>query len=147
MNALNPGHAPLFGKRVLVIEDNAQNMRLFRAVLQLAGALVLTADRALPGIEIARRELPDLILMDIQMPDMDGLTATRRIRASEETRHLPIIAVTASVLDVDQYRVREAGCDGYLPKPINPDTFADEVVALLERARHPVACGCGGKDG
>jgi CheY-like chemotaxis protein len=124
---------PLKGRRVLVIEDSVQNIRLFRAVLRLAGATVLDAERALSGIDIARREKPDIILMDIQMPGMDGLTATRLLRECEETRHIPVVAVTASVLEGDRDEVIAAGCDGYLTKPIDPDTFAEAIAGFLPR--------------
>jgi two-component system cell cycle response regulator DivK len=132
--------APLAGTRVLIIEDTPQNLRLFRAVLRLEGAEVLEADRAAAGIEIAGRERPDIILMDIQMPEMDGLEATRRLRRDEATRAIPIIAVTASVLDADRHHIIAAGCDGYIPKPIDPARFGGQIAAFLPRgvpaARH-----------
>ena len=122
----------LSGRRVLVIEDNAQNLRLLRAVLELEDARVLEAQRARAGIEIARRERPDLILMDIQMPDMDGLTATRILKNDPQTREVPVVAVTASVLDMDQDQTREAGCSGHITKPIDPATFVETVAAFLK---------------
>jgi len=121
----------LAGARVLIIEDTPQNLRLFRAVLRLEGAEVLEADRAAAGIEIAGRERPDIILMDIQMPEMDGLEATRRLRRDEATRAIPIIAVTASVLDADRHHIIAAGCDGYIPKPIDPARFGGQIAAYL----------------
>jgi two-component system cell cycle response regulator DivK len=121
----------LEGKRVLVIEDTAENMRLFRAVLKLEGVEVLEADGARKGIEIAEREKPDLILMDIQMPDMDGLEATRLLRSNESTSGIPIVAVTASVMDRDRSKTLEAGCDGHIPKPIDPSVFGKQIAAFL----------------
>jgi CheY-like chemotaxis protein/two-component sensor histidine kinase len=112
--------AALNGKRVLVIEDTAENMRLFRAVLKLEGALVLEADGARRGIEIAQSEQPDMILMDIQMPEMDGLEATRLLRSNPQTCNIPIVAVTASVMDRDRSKTLEAGCDGHIPKTYRP---------------------------
>jgi two-component system cell cycle response regulator DivK len=121
----------LQGRRVLVIEDTEQNMRLFRAILQMEGAEVLEADRARVGVAIAEREHPDVILMDIQMPDMDGLAATRLLRSQALTRDIPIIAVTASVMDEERDKTFEAGCDGFISKPIDPDMFGSQVAAYL----------------
>ena len=123
----------LVGKRVLVIEDTVENMRLFRAVLKLEGVIVLEADGARKGIEIAEREQPDLILMDIQMPDMDGLTATRLLRAEPKTSEIPIVAVTASVMDKDRSKTLEAGCDGHIPKPIDPSIFGQQIAVFLRQ--------------
>lgn len=123
--------SPLKGKRVLVIEDTAENMRLFRAVLKLEGVIMLEAEGAVKGIEIAQNELPDMILMDIQMPDMDGITATKILRADPKTRDIPIVAVTASVMDRDRSKTLEAGCDGHIPKPIDPFTFGEQIAAYL----------------
>lgn len=125
---------PLQDKRVLVIEDKAENTRLFRAVLKLEGAQVFEAAEAEVGIEMARREQPDIILMDVQMPGMDGLTATRLLRADAQTRAIPIIAVTASVMERDRQQILEAGCDGHISKPINPQTFGEQIAAFLPHA-------------
>ncbi len=122
----------LEGKRVLVIEDTAENMRLFRAVLKLEGVEVLEAENAPAGIEMAARESPDLILMDIQMPEMDGLTATRLLRAEPTTAHSPIVAVTASVTEKDRSKTLEAGCDGHIPKPIDPSIFGQQLAGFLK---------------
>lgn len=121
----------LEGKRVLVIEDTPENMRLFRAVLKLEGVQMLEADGARAGIEIAQTEQPDMILMDIQMPDMDGLEATRLLRADPQTRDIPIIAVTASVMDSDRHKTIEAGCNAHISKPIDPAVFAQQIAVYL----------------
>ena len=121
----------LQGKRVLVIEDTVQNMRLFRAILQMEGAEVLEAEGAPAGIALAEREQPDLIIMDIQMAGMDGLTATRLLRSKDITRDIPVVAVTASVMDMDRDKTFEAGCDGFISKPIDPDIFGDQIAAFL----------------
>ena len=123
---------PLQGKRVLIIEDNAENRRLFQAILKLEGALVLEADGAQLGVELAGREQPDLILMDIHMPEMDGLTATRLLRANPATAEIPIIAVTASVMSRDKGKITEAGCDGHIAKPIDPFLFPQQIAAYLK---------------
>lgn len=127
---MNEGH--LEGKRVLVIEDTAENMRLFRAVLRLEGAEIFEAADARTGIELARAEQPDIILMDIQMPEMDGLEATRILRGEASTQNIPIVAVTASVMDSDRDKTLEAGCDGHIPKPIDPMIFASQVAVFLK---------------
>lgn len=126
---MNEGH--LEGKRVLVIEDTAENMRLFRAVLRLDGAEIYEAADARTGIEMACEKQPDIILMDIQMPDMDGLEATRILRGEARTKDIPIVAVTASVMDSDRDKTLEAGCNGHLPKPIDPMTFASQIAVFL----------------
>lgn len=122
----------LAGRRVLVVEDNHENMRLFRAVLRLEGADVLEAEAAMIGVEMARRERPHIILMDIHMPGVDGLTATRLLRADEQTRSIPIVAVTASVMEKDREKTMEAGCDGLIPKPIDPHTFGRQLAEFIK---------------
>jgi CheY-like chemotaxis protein len=119
-------------RRILIVEDTPENRKLFRAVLRLDGAEVLEASSAQQGIEIAGRELPDLILMDIQMPGVDGLEATRRLRADARTSSIPIIAVTASVMERDRHQTLEAGCDGHIAKPIDPSTFGSQIAAYIK---------------
>ena len=121
----------LAGKRILIIEDTPENLRLFRAVLRLEDAVVLEAERALLGIEIARRELPDIILMDMQMPEMDGLTATRILCADPRTKDIPVLIITASAMREDKQRAFDAGCSGYITKPIEPLTFVKQIAAFL----------------
>ncbi len=121
----------LEGKRVLVIEDIPENMRLFRAVLRMEGAQILEAEGARAGIEMAQNEQPDMILMDIQMPEMDGLEATKLLRADPQTCDIPIVAVTASVMDTDRHKTLEAGCDGHIPKPIDPAVFGQQLAVYL----------------
>jgi len=125
------GEPALAGRRVLVVEDVLENLRLFRAILQLEGAQVLEAASGREGIEIATREQPDIILMDMQMPEMDGLTASRLLRAEPRTRHIPIVVITASAMDEDRRRALEAGCDGYISKPIDPVIFGSQIAEFL----------------
>ena len=117
--------------RILIIEDSPTNMMLSVAVLESAGHTPLQAERAAAGIEIARREHPDLILMDIQLPDMDGMEATRILKAGADTQHIPIIALTAFAMKGDRERIMESGCDGYIEKPISYKEFLSEVDAIL----------------
>ena len=124
--------ALLTGKRILVIEDIIENMRLFEAILKMDGAEVLSASNARDGIAFARSHEPDLILMDIHMPEMDGLTATRILRADPDTTAIPIVAVTASVMLDDLNDTLEAGCNGYITKPLEPLQFARQLLPYLQ---------------
>lgn len=122
----------LTGKSVLIIEDTPENLRLFRAILRLEAARVLEAERAPAGIALAVQEQPDIILMDMQMPGMDGLTAARLLRADPQTAHIPIVVVTASTMDDDRCRALEAGCDGYIVKPVDPLNFGRQIASYIE---------------
>jgi two-component system cell cycle response regulator DivK len=126
----------LQNKCILVIEDTVDSIRLFRVMLQLEGACVLEADNAVDGLATAQRRRPDLILMDIHLPGMDGLTATRHLRSDERTRGIPILAVTASVMPSDLDAIERAGCDGCIAKPVEPESFAAEVASYLFREPH-----------
>jgi CheY-like chemotaxis protein len=117
---------------VLIIEDTPENLRLFRAILRLESARVLEAERAPTGIELAVQEQPDIVLMDMQMPGMDGLTAARLLRSDPRTAHIPIVVVTASTMDDDRCRALEAGCDGYIVKPVDPLNFGRQIASYLE---------------
>jgi two-component system cell cycle response regulator DivK len=122
----------LFGMaRILYIEDDANNRMLVRRILMAYGFDVVEADNALTGIEMAKSSPPDLILMDMSMPGMDGLTATAHIRGLPDIQHIPIIALTANVMEGDRERTLNAGCDGYIGKPIDVDTFADQITQYL----------------
>ncbi|MBZ0320042.1 MAG: hypothetical protein DPW16_04485 [Chloroflexi bacterium] len=118
-------------KRILYVEDNAQNKRLVRKILVSRGYEVLEAEDGLAGVEITKHELPDLILMDINIPGMDGLEATGVIKATTETKHIPVIALTANAMRGDAERFLAAGCDGYLPKPINMTELLETVRGFL----------------
>lgn len=106
-------------KRILYVEDNFQNKRLVRKILAARGFEVLEADDGLTAVELATRERPDLILMDISLPGIDGVEATRRIKTYPETAAIPIVALTANAMRGDRERFLAAGCDDYLPKPIS----------------------------
>ena len=109
--------------RVLIVEDNTANMRLALFLLESAGHTVLSAVNAEAGLTIAREEQPDLILMDIQLPGMDGLEATTLLKEDESTRAIPVIALTALAMVGDEARIRAAGCDGYIGKPMRYKEF------------------------
>jgi two-component system, cell cycle response regulator DivK len=122
--------------RVLVIEDNAANMRLSTFLLEQEGHVVLPATDAEIGLTMARDEQPDLVLMDIQLPGMDGLEATALLKADAVTRAIPVIALTALAMKGDEQRIRAAGCDGYIAKPLAYKNFLSVVNAHLLKARH-----------
>jgi two-component system cell cycle response regulator DivK len=117
--------------RVLMIEDNPANMALGIFLLQQAGYAVLTAPDAETGLTMARDEQPDLILMDIQLPGMDGLAATAVLKGADATRAIPVIALTALAMKGDEERIRAAGCDGYIAKPIRYQEFIAAIAAQL----------------
>ena len=117
--------------RVLVIEDNAANMKLTVLLLQNAGHAVLSAVDAETGLALARSELPDLVLMDIQLPGMDGLAATALLKADRRTAGIPVIALTAMAMKADQERSELAGCDAYIAKPLRYRELYTAVDALL----------------
>ncbi|GAB4557067.1 MAG: response regulator [Rhizobacter sp.] len=121
--------------RVLIIEDLPVNMLLMVAILERAGHQAIEAETAEAGIKLAREQLPDVILMDIQLPDMDGLAATRILKADPLLQAIPVIAVTAYAMKGDEDEVFEAGCDAYVTKPIRYKEFLAELEAVA--ARHP----------
>jgi len=118
-------------KQVLVVEDTPANMKLASMLLGKAGYRVLQADNASDGIALAREHLPDLILMDIQLPGMDGLTATRILKEDDATRHIMVVALTAFAMKGDEEKMIAAGCDGYIAKPIQYRNFLAEVERML----------------
>ncbi|MBU52936.1 MAG: response regulator [Deltaproteobacteria bacterium] len=118
-------------KQLLLIEDNAANRKLIGGVLLRAGYQVDEFDNADDGIAMALQKTYDLIVMDIQLPGTDGLAATRLLRASDKTQHIPILAVTAYAMPGDQKRILEGGCDDYLAKPIAYKELLKKVELLL----------------
>lgn len=129
------------GKTVLVVEDNYLNLKLVRDILELDGTNVLEAETAETGIELARRHKPDVILMDIELPGMDGLSATRVICGDPELNTIPVIAMTAYAMEEDRRKAQTAGCCGYITKPINIKSFQKTVNRYLSRAEAPAASG------
>ena len=128
----HPGTGPdVSGEKILLVDDNLANMKVVTFVLIAKGYDVrqaYSADEALTSIE---KEYPDLVLMDIQLPGMDGLTLTRNLKASPSTRDLIIVALTAYAMRGDEEKAFEAGCSGYLTKPIDTRTFADVIAGFL----------------
>ena len=119
--------------RILIVEDNPANMTLAVFLLNSAGHEVLDATDAEAGLKLAREEKPDLILMDIQLPGMDGLAATALLKKDDATRAIPVIALTALAMKGDEERIRAAGCDGYIAKPMHYREFLATVAAQLAR--------------
>jgi two-component system, cell cycle response regulator DivK len=119
--------------RVLYIEDNPPNVTVVARVMESLGYDLIVATNAKDGLLIAFQDHPDLILMDVGLPDMDGLTATRHLRAQEETHYIPIIAITASAMVGDRERCIEAGCDDYIAKPFQVKTLVDTLNRCLEK--------------
>ena len=118
-------------KSVLVVEDNELNMRLFCDLLDAFGYEANKCRDGVKAIEIARAEKPDLIIMDIQLPEVSGLDITRWLKDDPELAHIPVLAVTAFAMRADEQRVREAGCEGYLSKPIQMTSFLRAVEELV----------------
>jgi len=118
---------------ILIVEDNPRNMKLVRDVLQVKGHTTLEAVNAEDGIALAIEHVPELILMDIQLPGMNGIQALGVLRGNPATRGIPVIAVTASVMQQDRKLITEAGFDGYVGKPINLAEFLDAVNSMLAR--------------
>ena len=119
-------------KTVLVVEDNELNMRLFCDLLDAFGFQTLQCREGAKAVELARQHKPDLIIMDIQLPEVSGLDITRWIKDDESIRAIPVLAVTAFAMRADEQRVREAGCEGYLSKPIQMKSFLSTVQELVD---------------
>jgi len=117
--------------RILVVEDNERNLKLVRDVLRYAGYDIIEARTGEQGVHLARAHPPDLVLMDLQLPGIDGQQAMRQLRDDQRTSHIPVVAVTASVMNDDRARVLQAGFDGYLEKPIRVRELPGQVQAFL----------------
>jgi len=123
------------GEAILVIDDNATNLKLARVLLASEGYLVRTAGDAEEALSVLETFTPELILMDIQLPGMDGLELTRRLKADAARRDILIIALTAYAMKGDEQKARMAGCDGYITKPIDPDILPRAIVEYLAAKR------------
>jgi two-component system cell cycle response regulator DivK len=128
-----PWRNPMAGELILIVEDNEKNLKLVRDLLQVKGYHTLEAGTAELGIELASHHTPQLILMDIQLPGVDGVTALGQLRADPATAKIPVIALTAFAMQDERQRFRSAGFDGYLVKPINIRELLTVVGAFCER--------------
>ncbi|GBE57110.1 polar-differentiation response regulator DivK [bacterium BMS3Abin01] len=119
-------------KKILVVEDNEMNLELVTDILEAEGYEVIQAANGNDALESANSQQPDLILMDIQLPEMDGLEVTRLLKSNESTRQIKVVALTAHAMRGDEEKARSAGCSGYIPKPINTREFASVIRGYLE---------------
>jgi two-component system cell cycle response regulator DivK len=119
-------------KSLLVVDDNPENLKLILMILATSGYELTTASDALEAQRLIERRTPDLILLDLQLPGMDGLELTRRLKSSPETSDIPIVAVTAYAMKGDENKARSAGCDGYLVKPVDKRLLREVVKRYLE---------------
>jgi CheY-like chemotaxis protein len=119
------------GQKILIIEDNALNLELATVLLENNGFVVASAQTAEDGLKLAREMLPDLVLMDFSLPGMDGLAATKNLKTDPATQHLTVVGLTANAMKGDQETALEAGCDGYLTKPIDTRTFVATVKKFI----------------
>jgi len=119
-------------KRILYIEDNIENRVLISRIIQAEGYLFFEAGSADEAFAIINKQIPDLILMDINMPDMDGYTLTKQIKSISTLSHIPIIAITANVMKGDRERTLQSGCDGYIQKPVDVDLLPEQIRRYLE---------------
>jgi len=120
---------------ILIVEDNDKNLKLVRDVLQVKGYETLEAGTAEDGLELARARAPDLILMDIQLPGMNGIDALKALRAEPATAAIPVVAITASVMQQDRQEIMRAGFNGFIEKPINLRKFLDTVQQTLKGSK------------
>lgn len=116
---------------ILHIEDNFENRILVRRILQYSGYEVLEAENAYEALEILESSTPDMILMDINMPDIDGYSLTRQLKSNIKFRNVPIVAITANVMKGDREKSLLAGCDGFIAKPINVDSFIEQMLGFM----------------
>ncbi len=119
-------------KKILIVEDNDLNMKLFNDLLQAHGYETVQTVDGRDALKLAREHTPDLILMDIQLPEISGLEVTKMLKADDDLRSIPVIAVTAFAMKGDEEKIREGGCEGYIAKPISVPYFLDTVKKFLE---------------
>jgi two-component system cell cycle response regulator DivK len=129
MSGLTPS-----GPTILIVEDNELNLKLLNDILEYHGYSILAARLGEDAIQLARRHTPSLIILDMQLPDISGLEAARRLKADEQTRAIPIIAVTAFALQGDEAKVIASGCDAYVSKPLNVAEFVGTVARYTRQA-------------
>src|SRR5437773_8643263 len=128
-----PGAMPASQKRVLIVEDNELNMKLFNDLLEANGYRVIQTRDGLSALDLARQHMPDLILMDIQLPEVSGIEVTKWLKEDDELKSIPVIAVTAFAMKGDEEKIREGGCEAYISKPISVLSFLQTVDDFLKR--------------
>jgi two-component system, cell cycle response regulator DivK len=121
--------------RVLIVEDNDNNMELISFILEMNGEETLKAINGTEGVNAALTESPDYVILDIQLPDIDGLEVLKQIRASDRGKHIPIIAMTSYAMSGDKEKMLAAGCNGYIEKPIDPERVIAQLRDILEKAK------------
>lgn len=124
-------------KKVLVVEDNKDNLRLITYALRRADFEVIGAETGIDGVALALKDPPYFIVMDINLPDIDGLEAAKRIRAEEKGRDIPIIAITSYAMAGDREKILDVGCNGYFEKPIDPIIIVDQMLKVVNKIRNP----------
>ena len=127
MSTKRAGTGSRMAKKVLIVEDNELNMKLFHDLLDAQGYETLETREGLQALALARQHRPDLILMDIQLPEISGLEVTKWLKEDDELSHIPVVAVTAFAMKGDEERIREGGCEAYLSKPISVGKFIETV--------------------
>ncbi len=119
-------------RKVLIVEDNELNMKLFTDLLEAQGYEVVQTRNGLSALDLAREHRPDLIIMDIQLPEVSGIDVTKWLKEDEELRHIPVVAVTAFAMKGDEEKIRASGCEGYISKPISVTGFLDTIGGFLD---------------
>ncbi|KAB0681847.1 response regulator [Aureimonas leprariae] len=119
-------------KTVMIVEDNELNMKLFRDLIEAHGYATIQTRNGLTAVDLARQHRPDLILMDIQLPEISGLDVTRDLKADPELHRIPVIAVTAFAMKGDEERMRQGGCEAYISKPISVTKFIETIKSFLD---------------
>ena len=127
------GVMPQMQKTVLVVEDNELNMKLFNDLLEANGYQVIQTRDGLSALDLARKHRPDLILMDIQLPEVSGIEVTKWLKEDDALRHIPVIAVTAFAMKGDEQKIREGGCEAYISKPISVVSFLQTIDSYLKK--------------
>ena len=130
-----PDAVPALPKRVLIVEDNELNMKLFNDLLEANGYQVIQTRDGLSALDLARKHRPDLILMDIQLPEVSGIEVTKWLKEDDDLRAIPVIAVTAFAMKGDEQKIREGGCEAYVSKPISVISFLKTIDSFLGKAK------------
>lgn len=118
-------------KSIMIVEDNELNMKLFNDLLEANGYITIKTRNGLEALDLARAHKPDLILMDIQLPEVSGLEVTKWLKEDDELHHIPVIAVTAFAMKGDEERIRQGGCEAYISKPISVGSFVETIKSYI----------------